>query len=83
MKNLKTKLLNIQLEIKYTNHLLNKYDIVADDIISLSKHKVKEICYSKWLSSVNVEYPIYAEIIKDMIVMRERRCTKLFSNGDY
>ena len=67
---------------KNINHLLNKYDIVADDIISLSKHKVKEICYSKWLSSVNVEYPIYAEIIKDMIVMREGRCTKVFLNED-
>ena len=67
---------------KNINHLLNKYDIVADDIISLSKHKVKEIWYSKWLSSVNVEYPIYAEIIKDMIVMREGICTKVFLNED-
>ena len=40
---------------KNINHLLHKYDIVADDILYLSKHKVKEICYSKWLSSVNVE----------------------------
>ena len=40
------------------------------------------MCYSKWLSNVNVEYPIYAEIIKDMIVMREGRCTKMFLNED-
>ena len=67
---------------KNITHLVHKYDLAVDDIVSLYKHKVKELCYIKWLSGVNIEYPIYAQIIKDMIEMREGRCTKVFLNED-
>ena len=63
-------------------HIMHKYDFDVDDIISFSKQRVKELCYNKWLSGVNDEYPIHAQIIKDMIKMREDRCTRLFSNED-
>ena len=63
-------------------HVMHKYDFDVDDIISLSKQRVKELCYNKWLSGVIEEYPIYAQIIKDMMRMREDRCTRLFSNED-
>ena len=63
-------------------HMMHKYDFDVDDIISFSKQRVKELCYNKWLSGVNDEYPMYAQIIKDMIKMREDRCTRLFSNED-
>ena len=61
-------------------HLMHKYDIVVDDVLSLSKDSVKELFYSSWYDSINVEYPMYAQIIKDMVVMREGRCTRVFSN---
>jgi len=67
---------------KNITHLLNKYDIVVDDILSLSKHRAKELCYNKWLSGVNIEFPVYVQIVKDMIEMREGRCRKEFLNED-
>ena len=63
-------------------HVMHKYDFDVDDIISLSKQRVKELCYNKWLSGVIEQYPIYEQIIKDMMRMREDRCTRLFSNED-
>ena len=67
---------------KNITHLMHKYDLEVDDILLLSKERVKELCYNRWLSGINVEYPMYAQIIKDMTGMREDRCTRLFSNED-
>ena len=61
-------------------YLLHKYNIEVDDILSLTKHQAKELCYNRWQNGINEDYPIYAQVIKDMIVMREDRCTRTFSN---
>ena len=63
-------------------HLMHKYGTVVDDVLSLSKDSVKKLFYNRWLDGINVEYPMYAEIIKDMVIMREGRCTRVFSNED-
>ena len=49
---------------------------------SLSKHSFKELCYNEWMSGINIEYPRYAQIIKDMIGMKEESGTRLFSNDE-
>ena len=63
-------------------YLLHKYNIEVDDMLSLTKHQAKELCYNRWQLGINEDYPIYAQVIKDMIVMREDRCTRTFSNDD-
>ena len=35
-----------------------------------------------WLSGINNEYPMYAQIIKDMIGMKEVNGTRVFSNEE-
>ena len=53
-----------------------------EDILSMSKRKVNETCHLKWLSTVNQDYPIYASIIRDMMCMKEDRCTRNFTNEE-
>ena len=67
---------------KNITHLMHKYNLVIDEMKSLSKHSFKELCYNKWMSGINIEYPRYAQIIKDMIGMKEESGTRLFSNDE-
>ena len=41
-----------------------------------------EWCYKRWFSEINKDYFTYAQIIRDLIIMKENRCTRLFSNND-
>ena len=43
---------------------MHKYDFDVDDIISLSKQRVKEHCYNKWLSDVIEESPFMNKLLK-------------------
>ena len=65
---------------KNVNYLRCKYDICVDNIKTFSKGKLKNHCYSKWLTQVDAMYPTYASIIRDMTMMTEDRCTRVFSN---
>ena len=67
---------------KNVKHLRYKYDISVENITKFSKCKLKKHCYSKWLSQVDVSYPSYASIIRDMVLMTEDRCTRIFSNDE-
>jgi len=58
---------------------VHNYNILVKDMALLPNQRVKYIFYNKWLIGVNIEYPIYAQIIKDM-VMREGKCTRVLSN---
>ena len=60
-------------------HLMHKYDLVIEDMLSLSKQKIKNLCLNKWMSGIKDEYPMYAQIIKDMILMKEGNDAKIFS----
>ena len=63
-------------------HLIHKYELQVDDMLFLSKNKIKEHCYNKWINQINEEYISYALIIKDMIKMKENRCVRHFSDTD-
>ena len=67
---------------KNITHLMHKYNLTIDDIRSHSKRNIKEHFHSTWLSGINNEYPMYAQIIKDMIEMKEVSGTRAFSNEE-
>ena len=52
-------------------HLMYKYDLAMDDIISYSKSKINKHCYVKWFVGLDIEYPRYAQIARDMITVKE------------
>ena len=64
-------------------HLIHKYNITIDDIKSLSKNNIKELFNSTWLSGINKKYPMYAQIIKDMIGMKEVIGTRAYVYPPY
>ena len=64
------------------NHILSKYGITRDEVMTMSKHKFKELSYNQWLNNVNPDYFIYSNIIKDMLLMKEDRCTRSFTNDE-
>ena len=63
-------------------HLIHKYDLQIEDFQSLSRVKIKEWFYDKWLTEINEEYFTYAQIIKELIMMKENRCVRSFSDTD-
>ena len=63
-------------------HLMDKYDISLDNVISYTKAKINKHCYSKWLTGVPDDYYTHAGIIQEMLMMKEERCTRMFSNDD-
>ena len=63
-------------------HLIHKYDLQVDDMLALSKNKMKEHCYNRWINHIKEKYITYSLIIKDMIMMKENRCVRYFSNTD-
>ena len=64
-------------------HLIHKYDLQIDDFHSLSRNKINEWCYNRWFSEINKDYFTYAQTIRELINMKENRCTRLFSNNDF
>ena len=67
---------------KNMTHLIHKYNLRIEDFLSLSGNKIKEWCYNRWFSEINHEYFIHAQIIREMIMMKENRCVRYFSNTD-
>ena len=63
-------------------HLMNKYDISIDNVMSYTKAKINMHCYSKWLTGVADDYYTNAGIIQEMFMMKEERCNRMFSNDD-
>ena len=63
-------------------HLIHKYGLQIEDYLSISRNKIKKWCYQSWFSKINGEYFTYAQIIREMIMMKENRCIRLFSNTD-
>ena len=63
-------------------HLMDRYDISLDNVISYTKAKINKHCYSKWLAGVPDDYYTHAGIIQEMLMMKEERCTRMFSNDD-
>ena len=63
-------------------HLIHKYELRVDDILALSKNTIKKHCYNRWVNQIQEEYITYSFIIKDMIMMKENRCVRCFSDTD-
>ena len=63
-------------------HIMSKYNLSIEDIRSSSKTNINRHCYNKWLTVVDNDYPIYAGIIKEMLMMKEERCIRTLSNDD-
>ena len=64
------------------SHLMNKYDISIDNVISYTKAKINKHCYSRWLTGVPDDYYTHAGIIQEMFMMKEERCNRMLSNDD-
>ena len=67
---------------KNIRHLTFKYDISVDNIINSSKGKIRKLVYNKWISGINENYPIHANVIRDMLGIREERYTRILSNDE-
>ena len=52
-------------------HLIHKYDLQIDDLHSLSRNKINEWCYNRWFSEINKDYFTYAQIIRELIIMKK------------
>ena len=63
-------------------HLMHKYNLRIYELVSFSKKCIKEHCYSNWIYNVNEEYPIYAQMINELITMKEGRSYRSLSNED-
>ena len=67
---------------KNLRHLSYKYDMSIDWMITASKGKLRKHIYDKWISGIDDSYPIYANIIKDMMNVREERITIVFHESE-
>ena len=62
--------------------LVHEYEISAVNMLSKSKSNLRKLFYNKWLENVDEMYVTYADIIKDMCMMKEDRCLRVFSTED-
>ena len=75
-------LLHTSILCKNLIYLTHKYKLSREDIMTFSKSKLKNHCYTNWLARTRNIYPNHANIISDMIAMMEDRCTRIFSNEE-
>ena len=66
-------------------HLLHKYNLQVNNILSYSKDLIKKHCYQKWKSEVNPQYLIHAQIVREIIMVKEERLQITFTcdAGDF
>ena len=67
---------------KNIRHLTFKYDISIDNIINSSKGKIRKLVRDKWISGINESYPIHANVIRDMLGIKEEWYTRILSNDE-
>ena len=63
-------------------HLLHKYNLQVEDVLSFTKKTMKEHCYQKWQSEINQEYIVHAQIVKEFIMVKEDRLHITFTNNN-
>ena len=68
---------------KNMTHLLYKYNLQMDDVLTFSKMKMKEHCYQKWKADINEDYIIYSQIVRELILTKENRLQICFSNDNF
>ena len=74
--------LNISTMCRDTLGTYALYKINIDDILTMSAWKIRKVVYNKWFSSINSDYPIHANVIKDMLGIKEERYTRILSNEE-
>ena len=65
------------------NHLMHKYDISVDDILVTSKKNMNNKCYQKWKEEINGQSIINAQIIRELIKVKEGNLQLFFTNNDF
>ena len=63
-------------------HLIHKYDVSVEDILTSSKKMIKANCFQKWYRETNEQYVIHAQIIRELIDVKENRLHITFPYGD-
>ena len=63
-------------------HLKHKYDITVEDILSSSKKMMKAYCFQKWFKEVDEQYVTHAQLVRELMEVKENRLHITFSNGD-
>ena len=49
----------------------SKLGLLLEELLSLSLTKLKSLCYDKWYENVNNEHKVHANVIRDLIEMKE------------
>ena len=58
-------------------HIVYKYKININDILTMPAVKIRKVVYNKWFPSFNTDYPIHANVIKDMLGKKEEWYTRI------
>ena len=53
-----------------------------EDILIKSTGRIRKEVYNNWFSGINPEYSTYANVIKDMLGIKEERYSRIFSNDE-
>ena len=61
-------------------HIVYKYKININDILTMPAVKIRKFVYNKWFPSINSDCPIHANVIKDMLGKKEEWYTRILSN---
>ena len=57
----------------------SRLGILLKELLSLSLTKLKSLCYDKWYENVNNEYKVHANVIRDLIEMKETSSHSFFT----
>ena len=68
---------------KNMTHLMHKYNMSLEDILVTSKKNMNKYCHQMWLAQVNAQYHINANIIRELIMVKENRLNLIFTNENY
>ena len=56
---------------KNVTHLLQKYNLQIENVLTYSKDKIKNHCYQKWKTGINEDYITHSQMIKELILIKE------------
>ena len=57
-----------------------KYNISVDDILQTSKKQMNMLCYQKWTEEINGQSIYHANIIRELIKLKEGNLQLFFTN---
>ena len=64
---------NTSMLCRNMRHLCYKYDVSTEDILKFSTGRIRKVVYNKWLAGINADYTTHANVIKDMLGIKEER----------